>query len=160
MNGMFCSNFTSNMFERSAFQEILLERIYIGWWMLKMTVWHLNGSWCILDHECQLSVIETDPFFLNAGSQPLISFYWKDVWYHMVSVWSLLFIEKCHRSHHRFRYNDAPLQMGPMDLDSSAVVIFAALQPCMDLEAIKSDKMRKIDVDMWFWCTKILLCWG
>jgi len=38
--------------------------------------------------------------------------------------------------------------MGPMDFDSSAVVIFAALQPCMDLEAIKSDKMRKIDVDM------------
>lgn len=56
------------------------------------------------------------------------------------SVWSLLFIEKCHRSHHRFRYNDAPLQMGPMDFDSSAVVIFAALQPCMDLEAIKWGK--------------------
>lgn len=65
--GCFCSNFTSNMFARSAFQEILLERIYIGWWMLKMTVWHLNGSWCILDHECQLSVMEKRILFFKRG---------------------------------------------------------------------------------------------
>ena len=154
--GCFCSNFTSNMFARSAFQEILLERIYIGLWMLKMTVWHLNGSWCILDHECQLSVIERRILFLNTGSQPLISFYWKDVWYHMVSVWSLLFLEKCHRSHHRFRYNDAPLQMGPMDFDSSAVVIFAALQPCMDLEAIKWGKSTWCTVRSWQWCFEVV----
>ena len=87
---------------------------------------------------------ETDPFLnarsqfwkLSLSSKPFDIFRLKRCMIRVISSLSW----RSHGSHHRFRYNDAPLQMGPMDFDSSTVVIFAALQPCMDLEAINRGK--------------------